>query len=293
MKKFISLILILVTVLCSCQSAGIAEPQPVKASDPPKRENEWDTQGMPEDIAKIIEKGNIVFGFIENDRPPFYMNDGQGGIYGIDVELALNIAQELGVEAVFDRSSETYTELFQKIIDGEVDIVAAKFSRSLGRALYISYTEPYAEFGRAIMTNKTNEIALGIEDDPILYLRSNPVKIAAVKGTSFVNYAYEMFPAAQIVEFDTIEEGAEAVLRSEVDAFLYDELEFARLVGAKSDILLYASVYVIDDIREYICMAVPNSSPNLCAWLNTYIENKNLFYTLNDMVKSYQEIFSS
>lgn len=90
-----------------------------------------DLYNIPNDISHILKKDCIIFGFIENDRPPFYMSNEEGRLYGIDVQNAENIAYELGVKAVFDRSSASYSELYQKLINGDIDIIIAKFSRTL------------------------------------------------------------------------------------------------------------------------------------------------------------------
>lgn len=265
------------------ESSSGEQAETAAASEPP----------VPVDIKRILEKGYLEFGFAADDRPPFYMTDENGTFYGLDVELAESIANELGVEAVFNRESKTYQELFEKVTNGEVDIVAAKFSRTLKRAISVRYTGAYAQFRRALMLGKTQETKLGISGNPIPYLKQQGIRVAVIRSTSFVEYAKEMFPDAEIVEYESVQTATEALLKDEVTAFLYDELEFARYMAAEQDLLLYTSVYVLEDMKEYICAAVSPENVNLKEWLDVYLQNRNVDWTLSGIMEAYPEIFSA
>ena len=92
------------------------------------------------DLTRLIEKGSITFGFSNTGLPPFYgENDSTGEFEGLDVDLAYHIASLLGVKPVFDRSAVTYDELYENLQKGEIDLIIAKFSRTLDRSINILY----------------------------------------------------------------------------------------------------------------------------------------------------------
>lgn len=250
---------------------------------------------LSQDMKKIKDRGKIIFGLYQNDMPPFFMTDKAGKLYGLDIDLANGMATELGVEAVFDRSASSYRNLFIKLAEGKVDAVVAKFSRTDYRAEYVRFSTPYVELRLAIMMNKKLLAKLKIDDNPVPYLKEkdNKVTIGVSKGSSYVEFAGRLFPEAEIVEFSNKENMFQGVIDNAITACLYDENEFAGIVRQKADISLYTTVYVFNELKDYICVAVPPESTQLLSWINTYMENGNYHWDIKDMMDKYPEVYKT
>ena len=52
---------------------------------------------LPQEIQRIKARGKLVVARFEEDRPPFFYRNNNGELAGIDVSLARDIAQSLGV----------------------------------------------------------------------------------------------------------------------------------------------------------------------------------------------------
>jgi ABC-type amino acid transport substrate-binding protein len=245
----------------------------------------------PPDIARVLDRGTLVVGLFSKDRPPFFMTGADGTLSGLDVSLSRDVAARLGVAVQFDRSATSFDELCEKAARGEVDVVISKLSRTLDRQKVVAFTRPYLQLRQALIVNRIAAVRLKIEDYPLDYLKTARVKIGALAGTSFVQYAAEMFPNAEIQEFPSWGEAVRAVRAGKVIAALYDDNEVIRLVRQNPDIALYVSIYVLKDKRDAIAMAVAADSTHLRDWLNAYLETHSAEMDVYDLIRDYPEIF--
>lgn len=71
-------------------------------------------QDGPPEIEAISNRGHLIVAMTSFDNPPFYFVD-HGHLEGIDVTLAEEIGQALGVEVKFDRTAETFNEVVERV----------------------------------------------------------------------------------------------------------------------------------------------------------------------------------
>ncbi len=227
---------------------------------------------MSPDIAEILDRGTLRIAIPSQDLTAFFQEDENGGLYGIDIELAESIADSLGVEAVFDRTSKNYDELTEKLKNNEVDMVISTYSHSLDRIKYVDFSEPYLELQFGIMVNKQEMVRHDIEDNPVPYLKKNQEKITAVKGTSHVELAKQLFGLCEIVEAEDYDEAVSLVKSGKVFAFFSGELEFYSKYLAQPDLLIYTSTYTFSDVKDEFCIGIPRDKGQLLDYVNLYIE---------------------
>lgn len=243
------------------------------------------------DIKKIIDRGKLLVGIYSKDMPPFFMKDENDELYGYDINIAKDIAEHLNVEVEFDRSASTYQELFEKAAQGKVDIVISKFSVTYERAKYVRFTKPYLEMRRALLVNRKHALAKDAEDYPIDFLKSNNVKIGVKSKTSYAAFARELFPNASLVELPEWQDVVDLLVKGEITAAMYDELEVIKLVRQNPDISLFASVYILKDQKDLISMAVPYESTQFLSWLDWFMEYQDIKSDVNKLIKDYAEVF--
>ncbi|MHB8127915.1 MAG: substrate-binding periplasmic protein [Mobilitalea sp.] len=243
------------------------------------------------DMERIISRGKIIVGIYSEDRPPFFFAKDNGELSGFDINLAQNIASYLGVGIEFNRQATTFNELTDLLIEGEVDMVVSKFSKTLDRAKIIRFSKTYINLKRALLVNKVQAVKLGIENYPMDYLREANFQIGVVEGTSFVEYSKEMFENATIIQYKQWDQAVEALVNGEILVALYDDNEVIRLVRQKPDIALYASVFVLKDQKDSIAIAVPWQSSQLLAWINDYLDAFEIQEDVNALIKEYPELY--
>jgi ABC-type amino acid transport substrate-binding protein len=69
-------------------------------------------------LDEVKKRGELIVG-VRYDMPPFGTIDQQGGVQGIDVEIAKHIADRLGVKVKFQQV--TAQTRIPMLIDGNVD----------------------------------------------------------------------------------------------------------------------------------------------------------------------------
>jgi ABC-type amino acid transport substrate-binding protein len=252
------------------------------------------TAEYPPDIQKIIDRGKIIVGLYYKEKPPFIMTNPEGGLYGLDIDLARDIAKRLGVDVEFNREARSYKELHEIASKGQtargnpVDVVISKFSRTYERAKSVRYTQPYLTFRQALIVNKVHAAKNKIENYPMDYLRQARVKVGVREQTSYVEYAAEMFKNAEIIE-GKWEDIVNMVLAGQVTAVIRDEYETMKLVKRNPELAIKISVYILKDRKDHIAMAVPCGSINLLAWLDMYLASRQEVLTAKDIIKKYPE----
>jgi ABC-type amino acid transport substrate-binding protein len=270
-----------------------AEKKKPKEALSSTRENKK-TAEYPPDIQKIIDRGKIVVGLYYKDKPPFIMTNPKGELYGLDIDLAGDIAKRLGVDVEFNREAGSYKELHEIASNGKtargnpVDVVISKFSRTYERAKSVRYTRPYLTFRQALIVNKIHAAKHKIENYPMDYLRQAQVKIGVREKTSYVEYAREMFKNAEIIE-GKWEDIVKMVVEGKVMAVIRDEYEIMKLVKRNPELAIKISVYILKDRKDHIAMAVPCDSINLLAWLDIYLASRQEILTAKDIIKKYPE----
>jgi polar amino acid transport system substrate-binding protein len=243
------------------------------------------------EIETIKERGKLIVGLYYQDRPPFFMTDKQDKLYGLDIELARDIAIKLGVGVEFDREAKTFQHLFEKVAQGKVDVVISKFSATFDRAQVVRFTEPYVTLRKALMVNAKFAFKNNIKDYPMEYLRNNSVKVGVVAGTSWEEYTHQLFPEAVIINYQTWNNVISALQKGEIDATLYDDNEIAISLGKNSDIALFALVYILEDQKDFIAMALPHESIQFRDWLNLYLKYKDIYLEQDDLKSMFPEVY--
>jgi polar amino acid transport system substrate-binding protein len=65
-------------------------------------------QEFPPDLQRIMDKKELIVAMVASDHPPFFTTGKDGKLHGFDVEIAKDIAKELGVEVRLNRTAKTF-----------------------------------------------------------------------------------------------------------------------------------------------------------------------------------------
>lgn len=244
----------------------------------------------PPDIKRIKDRGEFVVAMYFNDIPPFFMHDENGNFYGLDVELAGDIAEKLGVKVRFDRRAKTFGEIVDIVVNKEADAAISLLSRTLKRAEKIRYTKPYIVLKQGLIINRLIFEKLTEKNSIIATLNQEQSVIAVKKGTSYVDFSHKIFPDAVIKEYPEWDpEIVDAVVSGEAAAGYHDEIEIKKYIISRPEAAIHATTAVIQDLNDPIAIAVPYDSNSLLDWLNLYIDQHVKNMNADSLLDKYKE----
>lgn len=243
----------------------------------------------PPDIQRIKDRGELVVAMFAEDIPPFFMHDENERFYGLDVRLARDIADRLEVELRFNRQAQSFDQIIDILARHEADIGISWLSRTLTRAEKVRFTNPYIVLRQGLLINRLNLAKLPAQDNPLKAMNHPRARIGVKQGTSYVDYAHKIFPAAQIREYPDWEPYiVDAVARGELVAGYHDEIEIKKYIMTRPEASIQSTTAIIKDLTDPIAMAVPWDSQALLDWLNLYLEHHVQDWDANKLLQEYK-----
>ena len=161
---------------------------------------------------KVMSRGKLVVG-VKADYKPWGYRDTNGDIVGMEIDMAKDVANKMGVdlELVAVQSSNRMQFLEQ----GKIDLMIATMSDRKDRREIVGIVGPnYYTSGTNIMSPKA--LSLGNWED----LRSKPV---CGKQGAFYNQIVEQRYGAQIIAFTGNAEAKQALRDKKCIAWVYDD----------------------------------------------------------------------
>jgi polar amino acid transport system substrate-binding protein len=165
----------------------------------------------------VLERGELIVG-LEPEFPPFESKNERGEIVGFDVDMARELAKDLGVKLRLDANS--WDSLPTALATRKVDVIISGMTSTKERAKSRSFTEPYFKNALCLLVNAKS----GIERPADV----NGKRLAVKLGTTGDEEALELFPDAKVTRFDEEAACALEVATGRADAFLYDRHSVVR-----------------------------------------------------------------
>ena len=163
-------------------------------------------------LNSIQKKGEITVGV--SILPPWVMENKQGELIGFEIDIANQLARDMGVKVNFKQYQ--WNEMIPALSKGEVDIIASGLSITPKRALQVDFSNPYSSSGYSLVSN----LSLTKDFTSIKDLNDEKIFIAAVNGTVSADLATKVFPRAKLDLRKTAKEATSAVVNGSVHAFI-------------------------------------------------------------------------
>lgn len=222
------------------------------------------------DIARIVERGELVVAMLGVDTPPFFFETA-GVLSGLEVDLAHEIAQELKVRVRFDRSAKTFNEVIDIVARQQADLGISKLSRTLARAQVVRFSDPYLTLNHALVLNRV-AFARMAGDKPLpQVVRAFNGTIGVIAKSSFADFAVRNFPDAQVRAYPGWPEVIKAVSSGEVMSAYRDELEIKRILKSDPSFALTLRTVTFKDVEDTLGIAVGVADPTLLAFVNQFL----------------------
>ncbi len=194
---------------------------------------------------------------------PWAMTSRSGQLIGFEIDLAKQLADDLGVTAEFVRAA--YPNLLDDLLADRFDVVVSGMSITPARALVANFSIPVGESFVRLVASR--EKAAGMRTAAAF---DRPeVTIGVRAGAIGEDIAKKAFPKATLQKFEDVDAALEALLAGKVTAFVAKSPAPEMLLAKAGSKLFLPLADPLAKSRE--AFVVRKGDPDLLAFLDTWI----------------------
>ena len=215
-------------------------------------------------IEAIKSKGKLVVGTSADFSPyEFHMiKDGKDQIVGIDIDIANEVAKDLGVE--LEVKDMDFDGLIPALQANKVDMIFSGMTPDADRKENVDFSDLYSQVTQTYITRKDDVVKIKSEDD------LKGLKIGVQKGSVQEKLAKEKFNEANIKALTKVTDLILDLKNNKVDAVLL-ELPIAEM-NVKNNNDLAVTAITFDDPDGGYAIAMPKNSQELVSEVNKTIK---------------------
>ena len=285
MKKFLAMTLALAMSLSLAACGGGASSSTPSTSTPDASTSTPDasagdesTGGETADLSEVlVEPGKLIMS-TNAAFPPYEMvADGEGvyqGLEGIDVEIALAIADKLGLELVIDDMD--FDAALMAVQNNSADVMLAGLSYSEDRDEVVDFTDSYATGIQSVIVKEGSDVTM---DNVGEYL------IGTQRGTTGFQYATDDYGEEHVIGYDNGATAVQELINGTIDAVIIDNAPAQEYVAANPD----AGLALLDGawVEEDYCAAVDEGNTVLLEAINTALNELISDGTVQTIIDKY------
>jgi ABC-type amino acid transport substrate-binding protein len=245
-----------------------------------------DGRQLAPDIARIVNRGELVVSMLAADNPPFFSVNKSGDLVGTDVDLAKLIAKELGVPVRFDRSPRTFDGVADQVAVGQADLGISRLARTLKRGQMVHFSNTYMRLGHALLINRIRFAEVAGDRPLPEVIRNFTGTISVIAGSSWEEFGRRNFPKAKLVSYPTWTEAVDAAKKGDVVAAYRDELEVMQIVNNDPSLALTLRTVTFNDLESPLSIMVGIRDQTLLSFVNEVIAQRAEKPTVSSMLKS-------
>ncbi|ASN04636.1 amino acid ABC transporter substrate-binding protein [Virgibacillus necropolis] len=178
----------------------------------------------------IQDKGKILIG-TEGTYPPFTFHNEEGDLTGFDVEIAREVADRIGVKAVFKETK--WDSMFAGLNSGRFDMIANQVGITPERKEKYLFSDPYTQSSAVLVTHKNNNDIKSFED-------IKGVPSAQSLTSNYANIAKEY--GADVTSVEGFKEAMQLIASKRVEATINDRLSVLDFLNTQKD----APIKIVD-----------------------------------------------
>ena len=280
MKKFLALTLALAMSLSlvACTGAGSQSGSSASTPDASTSTPDASTGDETADLSEVlVEPGKLIMS-TNAAFPPYEMvADGEGvyqGLEGIDVEIAMAIADKLGLELVIDDMD--FDAALMAVQNNSADVMLAGLSYSEDRDEVVDFTDSYATGIQSVIVKEGSDVTM---DNVGEYL------IGTQRGTTGFQYATDDYGEEHVIGYDNGATAVQELINGTIDAVIIDNAPAQEYVAANPD----AGLALLDGawVEEDYCAAVDEGNEVLLNAINTALNELISDGTVQTIVDKY------
>jgi len=217
-------------------------------------------------LEQVVAKNRLRVGF--STFVPWAMKDKQGRYTGFEIEVADQLAQDMGVEADFVPTK--WSGIIPALLTGKFDIIIGGMGITPERNLKVNFSDPYEFTGMSLLANR--KLAEGFMD--IEAFNRPEVTIVARIGTTAAAAAEKYLPKAQLNLFDDEGQALQEVLNNRAAAMVSSQ-PFPEFQSLKYPDRLFLPLDGKTFTAEPIGFAIRKGDVDFLNYLNNWIRVKN------------------
>lgn len=248
MKKYFAMLLagMMAVSLAACGGSSSASTAPAETEAETEAEvtEEGTTEAEApaeagEETAAITTVEDGVLHMATNAAfPPYEMISDDGGFEGIDVEIATEIANKLGLELVVDDME--FGSVITSVQSGKSDIAMAGLTVTEERKQNVDFTESYATGIQVIIVPEDSDI-LTVDD------LANDKMIGVQDGTTGYIYCSDDYGEDHVTSYTNGAMAIEALKGGKVDAVVIDNEPAKAFVAANEGLKILDTEYIVEN----------------------------------------------
>ena len=162
------------------------------------------------DLATIRERGRLIVA-VKNNRPPLGFEGDDGQLYGLEVDIARQLAAALlgNADAVTLVPVST-TDRIPLLLEGQVDLVVARLTVTEQRSRLVNFSRPYYYDGTALMTR---------QPELQTFADIGPRSVAVLTGSTTIDDLRWHLPQADLVGVSSYQDAYALLEAGLVSAF--------------------------------------------------------------------------
>ncbi len=274
LKKLLCLVLALTMVLALAACGGSAAPaateapaEEAPAEEAPAAEAPAEEAPAADEGYTTVEEGKLIMS-TNAQFPPYEMvADGEGaykGFEGIDVEIAVALADKLGLELVIDDMD--FDSALVAVQQGKSDMVLAGLTYREDRDELMDFSTSYAQGVQVVIVPDDSDIT---DMDAL----ANDKMIGVQRGTTGEIYAADTpenggYGEDHVLAYDNGALAVQAMLNGQIDAVIIDNGPAQAYVAANPGLHILEGEWVVEDY----CLAVNEGNTGLLNALNSALE---------------------
>jgi len=196
---------------------------------------------------------------------PWAMRAKSGELVGFEIDVAKNIAEEMGVKIEF--MPTPFDGIIPALLAGKFDIIITGIGTNLKYNLSVNFSNPYNWLGQGMVANKKMIAAFKSTDE----YNTASVTFAIRRANEFgKKIIATRWPKAQILQFDDDAQALQDVLNGKAHAFITSEPKPTNYVLDYPEVL----VKPFGDqllLRSAAAFAVRKGDYDMVNWLNNWI----------------------
>ena len=234
------------------------------------------TGGEAVDLSEaLVEPGKLIMS-TNAAFPPYEMvADGDGvyqGYEGIDVEIAVALAEKLGLELQIDDMD--FDAALMAVQNNAADVMLAGLSYREDRDEVVDFSDSYATGIQVVIVPEGSEVTL---DNVGEYM------IGTQRGTTGFQYATDDYGQDHVIGYDNGATAVQELLNGTIDAVIIDNEPAKAYVAANDGLTILDGAWVEEDY----CAAVDEGNTVLLEAINTALNEMIDDGTVQTIVDKY------
>ncbi len=211
-------------------------------------------------IDQIIRRGTLKVGM--DIFVPWAMKDKQGKLIGFEIDVARQLAKDMGVDIEFVPTK--WSGIIPALLAGKFDVIIGGLGITSQRNIKINFTNPYYFASQGVLANREKCKGFSIKD-----FNSPQVTLAARLGSTAALAAKKSFPKAKLRLFDDEPAAVQEVRNGRVHAMIASIPLPNHMASDLPDILTSYSEMLL---KEPIAFGVRKSDFDTINYFNSWIE---------------------